>query len=246
MSDYVSFSVIFLIVFSAAFTQGVAGFGNALVAVPLLAFFLPLRTIVPLTILSGLIITIFLSWRLWPYIDRKKILPLIIGCIPGVVVGSVLLKNLPQDILRILLAGLLILYSCYSLFFKTGKIVQARKSLAIGAGFGTGLIGAVLSAGGPPTIIYTTLTGWNKDDMKATLSGFFLFTGLYIGTVHYLTGVTTSEVIQLFFLTLPAVLAGVWSGSLVYDKINTSQYVRILLVGLFIMGCLFMIPSGPV
>ncbi len=235
--------LIVIIVFAAAFTQGVAGFGNALVAVPLLAFFLPIHTIVPLTILCGLIITFFLSWRLWPHIDIKKILPLIIGCTPGVLVGSLLLKNLPQDTLRTFLAFLLLSYSTYSLFIKTNKKIRENKILAFGAGFGTGLISAILSAGGPPTIIYTTLTGWNKNDMKATLSGFFLFTGIAIGTVHYATGLTTAAVINLFTLSTPAVLVGVWSGSLVYDKINTQQYVRILLTGLFIMGLLFLFPS---
>lgn len=242
MFEQINIFLFLLIIFSAAFTQGVAGFGNALVAVPLLAFFLPLRTIVPLTILGGLLITVYLSWRLWPHIDRRKIIPLILGCIPGVLMGSLLLKNLPQDILRLLLAALLLSYSSYSLLKKNIKIVQGNRIWAIGAGFGTGLIGAVLSAGGPPAVIYSTLTGWSKDDIKATLSGFFLFTGIFISSVHYTAGLTTPGVFHLFILSIPAVVTGVWSGSLVYDKINTQQYTRILLIGLFVMGILFLLP----
>jgi len=230
------------IVFVAAFTQVFAGFGNALVAVPLLSLFMPLQTVVPLTILCGLVVTIFLSWRMWSCIDHRKILPLITGCIPGVVLGSFFLRYSDQKTLRLLLGVFLLLYAGYNLFTTCKVIGDLKKTWAVLAGFATGLIGAILSAGGPPTIIYTTLTGWSKNDIKATLSGFFLFTGVSIASVHFLNGITTPEVLNLFVIGAPAVGLGVWSGSMVYEKINTRQYVRILLMGLFVMGLLFLTP----
>ncbi|MEJ2690257.1 MAG: sulfite exporter TauE/SafE family protein, partial [Deltaproteobacteria bacterium] len=81
-----------LVFMLAAFTQGVTGFGSALVAVPLLSLFMDIRTVVPLSILYGLIVTLFLTYRMRRHVDRKRLLPLIIGCLPGIAVGCSLLK----------------------------------------------------------------------------------------------------------------------------------------------------------
>jgi len=227
----------------AAFTQGVTGFGSSLVAVPLLSLVLPLRVVVPLTILNGVVITSYLSFRMWPHVDRRKILPLVVGCLPGVAVGAWLLDHLDPVYLRTALGVILIAYSLFSL---SRRRPAWRLSPAWGplAGFTTGLIGAALSAGGPPAIVYTTLTGWGKDDIKATLSGFFTFTGASIALAHWLTGLTTGVVLRYWLIGLPAVVAGVLVGARVYDRIDGRRYLRLVLLCLFVMGLFFLLPMS--
>lgn len=235
-----TFAAILIIVFLGAFTQGVTGFGNALVAVPLLSLLLPLKVVVPLSILNGLVITCFLSYRMRGQVAPRRLVPLMLGCLPGVALGALLLHRLPQRGLRIFLGLVLI---GYVLWHCRGRM---RRTVGEGwaylAGFATGLIGACLSAGGPPAIIYTTLTGWDKDEIKATLSGFFLFTGITIGFIHWLTGATTAEVHRLFLPSLPVAICGVALGASLYDRINGELYRRLLLAGLLVMGLLFLLP----
>ncbi len=234
-------TALLVISFAAAFTQGVTGFGSALVAVPLLCFFLPLQVVVPLTILNGVVITVYLSCRMWPHIDRRKILPLVIGCAPGILLGAWSLKMLDQALLRAGLGLLLVAYSLYSLANR-----EPRWRLAawwgLAAGFATGLIGAALSAGGPPTIVYSTMTGWRKDEIKATLSGFFTFTGGSIALAHWCTGLTTGEVVRYWLAALPAVVGGVLVGARVYERIDGARYVRVILWCLLLMGIFFLLP----
>ncbi len=234
-------TALFLVCFAAAFTQGVTGFGSALVAVPLLCLFLPLQVVVPLTILNGVVITVYLSCRMWPHIDRRKVLPLALGCVPGILLGSWSLKSLDQELLR---AGLGLLLVAYALFSLAGRRpfchLSARWGLA--AGFATGLIGAALSAGGPPAIVYTTMTGWSKDDIKATLSGFFTFTGASIALAHWFVGLTTGEVVRCWLVALPAVLGGVALGARVYERIDGRRYLRLVLWFLLFMGLFFLLP----
>ncbi|MEW6427783.1 MAG: sulfite exporter TauE/SafE family protein [Thermodesulfobacteriota bacterium] len=233
-------AAILSVIFLGAFTQGVTGFGNALVVVPLLSFLLPLQVVVPLTILNGLVITSFLSYRMRGQVVSRRIAPLMLGCLPGVGAGTLLLHRLPTAGLRTMLGLVLIAYVLWHYHGKPRRTVG--EGWAYLAGFATGLIGACLSAGGPPTIIYTTLTGWDKDEIKATLSGFFLFTGITIGLTHWLTGAATAEVHQLFLYSLPVVLGGVAAGAGLYDRINGELYRRLLLCGLLIMGVLFLLP----
>jgi len=228
---------LFLIFLVAGFTQGVTGFGFGLLAIPLLSLFIDIKTAVPLCSLLGILITAFLSLRLRKHIDRRKILPLLFGCIPGVAVGTLVLKRTPAELLSVLMGVMLIAYVLYRL---TGR--QQPRAIhpqwAYAAGFFTGAISSAFSAGGPPTIIYATLRGWNKNEIKATLSGFFLTGGLTVITAHALSGLTTGLVIHYFLLSAPVVIAGVFIGSLLYDRIDTDAYLKLLHYLLLAMGIL--------
>jgi len=72
-----------LIVFLAASTQGLSGFGSILLALPLLAIFLYIKMVIPLTALYGLSITFFLLVQLRKHLEFKKIYPLIVGAALG-------------------------------------------------------------------------------------------------------------------------------------------------------------------
>src|SRR5512147_2110698 len=82
-----------LIFLLAGFIQGLTGFGGGLVAIPLLCLLMEVKEAVPLSILSGLAITTVMAWELRRFLDRRKILPMLIGSLPGIVAGTVLLKH---------------------------------------------------------------------------------------------------------------------------------------------------------
>ncbi len=229
------------IFFFAGFIQGITGFGAGLLAMPLLAFYLDIKVAVPLCTLNGLVITAYLSWSLKKHMELKKILPLALGCLPGVIVGVAMLKSVNESGLTVMLGVLLSAYAGYRLAF---RIRPRSLSQAWGylAGFGTGLISGAFSAGGPPTIIYTTLTGWSKDEIKATLSGFFLITGVATAMGHAISGLTTEKVCSLFLITVAGVFAGVFSGSYFSRRFSTEGYLKIILVCLLLLG-LFMITT---
>lgn len=231
-----------LIILAAGFTQGVTGFGFGLLAIPLLSLYIDIKTAVPLCSLLGILITAFLSLRLRKHIDRRKILPLLFGCIPGVAAGTLMLKKAPTELLSLFMGVMLIAYSLYRLTSRQQpRSIDARWAYA--AGFFTGAISSAFSAGGPPTIIYTTLRGWDKDEIKATLSGFFLAGGLIVITAHAVTGLTTGLVLHYFLLTAPMVIAGVFTGSLLYDRIDTGSYLKMLQYMLLAMGVLMIIKN---
>ncbi|MBI5559443.1 MAG: sulfite exporter TauE/SafE family protein [Deltaproteobacteria bacterium] len=227
--------LIALIFLAAGFTQGLSGFGSALVAMPLLLLFLDAKTAVPLCVLNGLVITAFLSLQLRSHVDWRKIIPPLIGCLPGIYVGDFLLRKADGSLIKLLLGVLLIGYALYCMFLqpKPRKIASFWPYVA---GFFTGLIGSAFSAGGPPTIIYTTLTGWNKDAIKATLSVFFFTTGIFIAVAHAMSGLTTPVVLRYFFLSAGFVLFGVMAGSFCYGRVERETYLKIILNLLVIMG----------
>lgn len=231
--------VILLILFCGAFTQGLTGFGSALVSLPLLVLFMDIHTAVPLCVLNGLLITAFLSLQLKSHLDWQKIGPLLLGCLPGIAAGAAFLKKTSEPLFFLLLGLMLITYALYRLLLKPKPRKLPRKWGVI-AGFFTGAISAAFSAGGPPTIIYTTLTGWSKHEIKATLSLFFFMGGIFTVLAHLVSGIATSEAFRVFGYGLPAILAGVWSGSLLYRRFKTEGYIRLVLIALLLMGVMML------
>ena len=67
-----------VVVITIAYTvKGLSGFGSGLIAIPLMAFFFPLKLIVPVFALLSYTGTIFQSYRLRREAQWRDILPLI-------------------------------------------------------------------------------------------------------------------------------------------------------------------------
>ena len=235
--EYYIFTLIIL--FCGAFIQGLTGFGSALVSLPVLVMFMDIHTAVPLCVLNGLVITAFLSMHLKSHLDWQKIGPLLAGCLPGIVAGAIFLKKTSEPIFLLLLGLMLISYALYRLLLNP-KTRKLGKGWGVIAGFFTGAISAAFSAGGPPTIIYTTLTGWSKHEIKATLSLFFFMGGIFTVLAHLVSGIATPEAFRVFGYGLPGVLAGVLAGSLLYRRFKTEGYIRLILIALLLMGVMML------
>ena len=219
----------------AGLVQGLTGFGSALVAMPLLCLLMDVKTAVPLCVLNSVVITTYLLYRLNGQLRIAIILPLCLASIPGIYVGTTFLRELDSKIIGICLGLFLISYSTYSLVAKP-RPRAIHKGWGYVAGFLSGAIGAAFSAGGPPTIIYTTLNDWSKDKMKATLTGFFAFTSCLTVVVHAVTGLTTVTVLQNFFYSAPAVLVGTAIGSALYGRLPREAFIRLIFLFLILMG----------
>jgi uncharacterized membrane protein YfcA len=228
-----------LIVFFAGFTQGLSGFGSVLLALPLLAIFLDIKTVVPLAALQGMSVTIVLLVQLRTHLEFKKIYPLLVGAALGIPVGVFFLKRLNRDMILWTLGIFLIAYSLYSLFFKSSR-GRIRERWACLFGFFGGCLGAAFGPSGPAVIVYTSLQAWNKDEIKATLQGFFVVSGLMIVCAHAISGVTTLPVLRFYGVSLPALILGTYVGSYFYGMIGEQWYRRVMFILLAFLGA-FMI-----
>lgn len=225
----------------AGLTQGLTGFGSALVAMPFFVEILPPKLAVTLSVLNGLLITSMITYRHRNDIRPQDLIPLVIGAIPGIFLGIRFLKYADEGLIKHLLGAIIVSYCLYSLFKKNSWGRRPlHRAWGVVAGLLTGLIGASFSAGGPPTIIYVTLTGWGKDEIKATLSAFFLVTGIMISVGHVATGLSSKTTLYLFAVNAPVVVLGVLAGMRAYSLIPTRVYLRIVLALLLVMGTILL------
>jgi len=225
------------IVFFAGFTQGVSGFGSVLVALPLLALFLDVKTVIPLVALCGLSITVVLLIGLRRFLDWRKIYPLVAGATLGIPVGVFFLKQVDSAVIQSVVGFFLISYSAYALL-RPSTLPGLRGPWSYVFGFLGGCCGGAIGAAGPPVIVYTSAQPWSKDQIKVTLQGFFVTSDLMVVAAQAAAGVTTLSVVGFFLISLPALTLGTYLGSHVYGIIKEVWYRKIILILLAFLGSL--------
>jgi len=237
-----SFTIaVLLIVFVSTLVRTVFGFGNALVAMPLLAMIgLGMKTATPLVALLSLVLGIALLVTNWKKVDIKSAWRLLLATVPGIPIGTMLLKGDYQRMGEIVLALIMIGFSGYSLF-KPKLIEPIKEWLAYPFGFLAGILGGAYNSNGPPVIIYGTLHRWLPDEFRATLQGYFLPSSVIIVAGHGLGGLWTSEVCTYFFLSLPLTLFTIWIGGRLQRLIPPGHFDRWIHILLIVIGGMLLV-----
>lgn len=218
-----------------SFTQGLAGVGVVLVALPLMALVLDIKTVIVLVNLLALSINIVLGAQLFKHMRARILVPMLIGAAPGIPAGVLVLKAVSAETLQIMLGLVLLGYCAYAL---SGRLVQRETGAvwAYVAGFFGGCLGGAITASGPPIIIYTAMQPWTKDRLKATMIGFFLVTTIVIAAMHAVTGMITPAVLSGYCGAFPGLALGLWGGMRCYGRVGEVLYRRIIVYLLLVLG----------
>lgn len=227
------------IILLAAFLQGLTGFGFALIALPLLGFFIDIKVSVPLMLLLATIISLYLSVRLRKSVNLKPIYILLAATLPGIPLGTYALKHFSPHWLSLGIGLLMVVFTGYMLLFKPRPRELGAPLTAL-AGFLCGGLGSSIGAGGPPVIIYATLQPWDKDRAKGTLAFYFSCAGLMTIASHAFTGMITGRVLHLYALSLPSLIAGIWLGTTAYKHLSDHGYRKLAFVLVFLLGCMML------
>jgi hypothetical protein len=151
--------VFFMLVMIGAFAvRSAAGFGAVLIAMPMLAFVLPVSTAVSVTTALTAITSVHQLSRDWRRVAWRHFAIMASYSAIGIGLGFYCIQMLDEHALRRSLGVFLILYSIYALTtVKASRTVSARWSgaLAAGTGIAGGLLGTLFGAGvGPIYVVY--------------------------------------------------------------------------------------------
>ena len=227
--------LVFTIVFISTLIRSAFGFGNALIAMPLLALILGIKTATPLVAMIGIVIALVMLLREWRELDFKDAIYLILSTLAGIPLGLFFLSSAPERIVRIILGLILIGFSCYNLLGP--KLPRIRtNALVFPAGFLAGILGGAYNTNGPPVVIYGVMRGWSKEKFRATLQGYFLISSLIIVIGHGLAGLWSPKIWQLFALSTPASVLGVFSGWRLTKNVHQDTYQRMIYLFLIVAG----------
>lgn len=235
--------LVMAVVLAAAFVRSSLGFGDAVLAMPLLALIIGIKTAAPLVAFMGPAISILILAGNWRRGDWRAAARLVIASFLGIPLGIFLLARLPEEPLRIALGIIIMLYGAFGLLGPSPRPGRERRGVTFLVGFGAGVLGGAYNTNGPPVVIYGMLRDWPPDRFRATLQSYFLPTGLAILAGHGTAGLWTSDVIRLFALSLPGLALGVWAGGKVNRALPHDVFRRAVHVSLVMMGALLIARS---
>jgi uncharacterized protein len=213
------------IIGSAYTIRGITGFGSGLIAIPLLALFMPLTTAVPLIVLLDYVASASQGLTHRKAIQWKDLLPLLPFSLLGVILALFLFQSLEMQLLIHGFAVFLLLFAIYSLLTFTPK---SRPSVlwAIPGGMLGGLIGTLFGTGGPFYVVYLKLLGLQKNSFRATFAMIFLIDGLGRISGYLLTGFLDLNQILLTALALPVMAIGMYLGTRIHTKLSQLVFQR--------------------
>jgi len=230
---------------AAGFTQGFAGFGSTVIALPLLVAVLGMRVAVPLGCLMALAINVALVGRMFGHVRRGPLAMLLFTSLPGMAVGGRLLSVAPEAWLEGLLGAMVLAFTVFAARTASASDdggapapslhaagALHRHTATVAVGLVSGALGAAVGINGPPVVAWAMRQGWGRHALKATLAGYFLLAGVGIVGAQGLHGEITGRVLLLFCVGLPALAAGLYGGHLCFGRLDEATFRKVLL-GLF-------------
>ncbi len=235
---YVTFLFASAVIFLAALTHGLTGFGSALVAMPLLVLLMDIRDVTPLVALLTLTINAIFLVGLRRALVAHRIMGLLGGAVLGVPPGILFLRYGNPRHLEIALGAVLILYALQALTGKTARAIGTRGALLLGVF--SGFLGGVVNLAGPPAVVYTASQPWTKEEVHVTLQFYFILAGIMIASGHALSGLTTGQTVRSYVLLLPALVTGCAAGYALHRRVRRDLYRRLVHVLLLALGIMLL------
>jgi uncharacterized membrane protein YfcA len=231
-----------LVLAGATLIRSAFGFGEALIAVPLLALMIPVDVAAPIAVLVSITVAAIVIAQDWRAIHLRSAAHLVLATVVGTPVGLLLLTAAPQRVVKMLLAVCIIGFSAYML--SSARRVALGSDRATWAfGFLAGVLGGAYGMNGPPLVIYGTLRGWSPQHFRATLQGYFLPASLLVLAGYAMTGLWVPAVTRGYLLALPAVLIAIPLGRRINRRLDPQVFLRYVHAGLIVTGLVLLLQT---
>jgi len=219
--------------FLAALAIGSAGFAFAMVATGIWIYVLPPATIVLMAATCGTLLHGISVWRYRRDIEYRLLWPFVAGGVLGVPVGVLALHHINLAVFRHLIGALMIAYSSYTLLRPRLPTLRfppsAARSLDAAVGLAGGVLGGLAMLNGVLPTIWCTLRGWDKRRARYVYQPYILFTGMLVMLLAGINVNTELSRVGLYLLvSLPALMAGLWVGLRVFDRMSEDLFRRLL------------------
>jgi uncharacterized protein len=233
---------VLVVIFLATLIRSAFGFGEALVAVPLLALFIPVEVAAPVAVLVSVTVAGLILLRDWRHVHPGSAGRLIVATMFGIPLGLLLLTTVAEPVVKAVLAAVIIAFSAYCLAGRSRFELEDDR-LAWLFGFGAGVLGGAYGMNGPPLVAYGALRRWSPERFRATLQGYFLPASLVGMAGYWVAGLWVPAVTRYYLTSLPVVLAATFLGRALNRRLDGRRFLLCVHVGLVVIGVVLLIQA---
>lgn len=213
-----------LVVYVGTTVQASLGIGLGMLSSPVLALadpdFIPVAIMISVIPLSGSV-----AWSEREHVDRHGAGLLLVGRIPGVIVGVLVVSSFSDTVLGLLVAVSVIAAVIVS---AAGRKFVAGPGTLLVAGGASGFMGTTTGVGGPPVAL--TYQHNTPETMRATISAFFAIGAVMSLVALFLAGEVTRRPLELTAVLIPSVVLGLITARRIKDRLNADVVRPAILV----------------
>ena len=226
---------VILVLFVATLVRSALGFGEALIAVPLLALVMPVEVAAPTAVLVSITVALVIVIQDWDRVHASSAGWLVVSTLVGIPLGLLSLKSLPGTVIQATLGMVVAAFSLHALATRH-KFELKDDRLAGLFGFTAGVLGGAYGMNGPPLAIYGSLRRWSPQHFRATLQAYFLPASLAGMGGYWFAGLWTPAVNRFYIASLPGVLLAVFLGRAINARIQSRRFLGAVHVSLIVIG----------
>jgi uncharacterized protein len=231
------------VIFVATLIRSAFGFGEALIAVPLLALLMPVEVAAPLAVLVSITVAAVIVLEDWHKVHFGSAWRLVLSSLFGIPLGLLLLTTVEDSIVKAVLAAVIVAFSSYCLARRTPLELRDDR-LAWVFGFGAGVLGGAYGMNGPPLVVYGTLRRWPAEHFRATLQGYFLPASVVGMAGYWWAGLWVPVVNHFYLVSLPAAGVAILLGRAVNRRLAGRSFIRYVHIALLLIGVMLLIQSA--
>jgi hypothetical protein len=230
------------ILFLATIIRSAFGFGEALIAVPLLSLLMPVEVAAPVAVLVSITVALIVVVQDWRNVHASSAGRLVLATLFGIPLGLVLLKMVPEAVIKTILAIVIIAFSLFSITRRKHYELKSDRFAWL-FGFAAGVLGGAYGMNGPPLVVYGSLRNWPPAQFRATLQGYFLPASI-VGMAGYaFSGLWTSTVNQYYLLSLAPVVLAVFAGRVINRRLHHGRFLLYVHGALIVIGLMLLMQA---
>jgi uncharacterized membrane protein YfcA len=220
--------ILFLVALFAATVNGALGYGFSSLTVPIALLFLPQKVLSPALVLVELAINswVVLHNRGSLAAVRRRAFPILVGLVPGILIGSYLLNSANPGLLKfwtyLVLLPLILLQAAG---FR--RPIHAERAAGLPLGVGVGVLYSTTTISGPPLAMMFNNQGLHKEEFRAALGTVRVVETTLTAVVYGCLGLFSSQSMHLVVPLAPAVLLGVPLGTYLIRYMHSETFRRI-------------------
>ena len=236
-------ALIAAVILCASFIQSVTGFGFGIFAMIFLPSMLMYTEANVLSSMLSLFTSLTVALVMWRKINMKNLVFPLVGCLLSTYLAVEFIGSQDNKTLILMLGIVLLALSIYFFFF-SGKIkIKPTWYAGLIAGVISGVMGGMFSIGGPPVVIYFLQSEEDTDSYLATISTYFVLSGVINVVTKAAKGFITTKVWIAFAIGFVAMVLGAIVGKLVRDKCNSAMIKKAVYGFMAISGIMNIVTS---
>jgi uncharacterized membrane protein YfcA len=216
------------ITLAAAIVNGALGYGFSSITVPIALLFLTNRVLNPALVPIEVALNAYVLWvnrdalpRVW-----RRVLPIVVGLLPGVILGTAIVSQVNPGWLRfgtfIVLLPLILLQAAG---FR--RPIKSEQAVGYVFGGGVGVLYSVTTISGPPLAVMLSNQGLTQRDFRAALGFIRLAEASFTAVAYGYAGLYTVQSLTLIPFILPSIAIGVPIGAFIIHRIRPETFRRL-------------------